>query len=161
MATLKTIGIVVVAALAASAAGWLPALEITATRRHSHVLAFEITRFFTEPFKKRGGLALGRTGRHTADKADYRHGRLLAAASSGARRRAKVRQSGEVDPGGEGCAAEKRSRAAQRDSGLVRECGRAWSLRREKVVRELESREPAAASSGARRRAKVRTVIER
>src|SRR5262249_43891725 len=44
---------------------------------HSHVLAFEITRFFTEPFKKRGGLALGRTGRHTADKADYRHRRLL------------------------------------------------------------------------------------
>jgi hypothetical protein len=43
---------------------------------HSHVLAFEITRFFTEPFKKRGGLALGRTGRHTADKADYRHGPL-------------------------------------------------------------------------------------
>ena len=39
---------------------------------------------------------------------------------------------------------------------MVRECGRAWSLRREKVVRELESREPAAASSGARRRAKVR-----
>src|SRR5215471_4300735 len=44
---------------------------------HSHVLAFEITRFFTEPFKKRGGLALGRTGRHTADKAAYRHSRLL------------------------------------------------------------------------------------
>src|SRR5215471_10283934 len=46
---------------------------------HSHVLAFEITRFFTEPFKRRGGLALGRTGRHTADTADYRHRRLLRA----------------------------------------------------------------------------------
>jgi len=45
---------------------------------HSHVLAFEIT-LFTEPFKKRGGLGPGRTGRHTADKADYRHGRLLRA----------------------------------------------------------------------------------
>src|SRR5262249_40136536 len=35
---------------------------------HSHVLAFEITRFFTEPFKKRCGLALGRTGRHPLTK---------------------------------------------------------------------------------------------
>src|SRR5262249_27752321 len=55
---------------------------------HSHVLAFEITRFFTEPFKKRGGLALGRTGRHTADKADYRHGRQLRACRNRPRRRA-------------------------------------------------------------------------
>ena len=39
----------------------------------------EDDRDFTEPFKKRGGLALGRTGRHTADKADYRRGRLLPA----------------------------------------------------------------------------------
>src|SRR5262249_2148277 len=47
----------------------------------------EIARFFTEPFKKRGGLALGRTGRHTADKADYRHGRLLRARRERPRRR--------------------------------------------------------------------------
>src|SRR5262249_38202678 len=63
---------------------------------HSHVLAFEITRFFTEPFKKRGGLALGRTGRHTADKADYRHGRLLRARRERPRHRRAAEQRDEL-----------------------------------------------------------------
>src|SRR5262249_11673169 len=46
---------------------------------HGHVLGCEISRILSEAVKKRGGLALGRTGRHTADKADYRHRRLLRA----------------------------------------------------------------------------------
>src|SRR5215471_3742786 len=68
---------------------------------HSHVLAFEITRFFTEPFKKRGGLALGRTGRHTADKADYRHGRLLRARRERPRRR-RAAECGQQFPPSDG-----------------------------------------------------------
>src|SRR5262245_48567125 len=42
-----------------------------------------------------------------------------AAASNGARRRAKVRQSGEVDPGGEGCAAEN----GEGGGSILRDCG--------------------------------------
>src|SRR5262249_29819388 len=42
-----------------------------------------------------------------------------AAASNGARRQAKVRQSGEVDPGGEGCAAEN----GEGGGSILRDCG--------------------------------------
>ena len=65
---------------------------------HSHVLAFEITRFCTEPFKKRCGLALGRTGRHTADKADYRQRRLLRARRERPRGHRAAEQGEELAP---------------------------------------------------------------
>src|SRR5262249_28532335 len=99
--TLKAIGIVAVAALAASVAG-SPIVAITATRRadevghkrrqavvsaaepvvlDDHVLTLYVARF-AEAFAQRGCRACGTIERSTADKANHRSRRLLRARAS-------------------------------------------------------------------------------
>src|SRR5262249_12870332 len=88
---------------------------------HSHVLAFETTRF-TEPFKKRGGLALGRTGRHTADKADYRHCRLLRARRERPRDRRAAECSQQFPPSEGGCHTPLPCEVRRRNDSTPRAC---------------------------------------
>ena len=114
--TPKTIGIVVVAALAASAAalpagrgdnGHATADEVGHERRQAivlalqpvvldrHVLALDVAGF-VEAFTERSGKARGGLGRPAADEADHRHRRLLRARRERPRRRRAAEQRDEL-----------------------------------------------------------------